>query len=43
MITKEKALRRCWWHVSITVNIVSTRRLQVALCVPNDSFRHITA
>ena len=38
-----KALQRCWRQVSITVNIVSTKRLPAALCVQNDSFRQITA
>ena len=34
--------RDCWRQVSITVSIVSTKRLPGALCVPKDSFRQIT-
>jgi len=30
-------------QVSITVNMVSTKRLPPALCVPKESFRQITA
>ncbi len=32
-----------WRQVSIPVHSVSTNRLTAALCVPNDSFRQITA
>jgi hypothetical protein len=38
-----KALRRCWRQVSITVSIVSTKRLPLALCVPKESLRQMTA
>jgi len=38
-----KALRRCWRQVSMTVSIVSTKRLPPALCVPKESLRQITA
>ena len=34
--------RDCWRQVSITVRIVSTKRLPRGLCVPNDSFRQMT-
>ena len=37
------ALRRCWRQVSMTVSIVSTKRLPPALCVPKESFRQMTA
>ena len=43
LVTKAKALRRCWRQVSITVSMVSTKRLPLALCVPKESFRQITA
>ena len=42
-VTKAKRLRSCWRQVSITLSMVSTNRLPAALCVPNDSFRQITA
>jgi hypothetical protein len=32
-VMNAKALRRCWRHVSITVSIVSAKRLPAALCV----------
>ena len=36
-------LRCCWRQVSITVSMVSTKRLPCALCVPKESLRQITA
>jgi hypothetical protein len=43
VVRYRKLLRDCLWQVSTTVRIVSTKRLPFALCVPNDSFRQITA
>lgn len=42
-VRNKKTLRRCWRQVSITVSIVSTKRLPPALCVPNESLRQMTA
>jgi hypothetical protein len=41
--TNDNTLRFRWRHVSTTLNSVSTKRLPLALGVPNDSFRQITA
>jgi hypothetical protein len=38
-----RSLRLRWGAITITVSIVSTKRLPFALCVPNDSFLQMTA
>ena len=43
VVRYSKALRCCWRQVSITVSIVSTKRLPAAFCVPKESLRQITA
>ncbi len=43
LIRYSKEFLDCLWQVSTTVRIVSTKRLPLALLVPNDSFRQITA
>ena len=42
-VSQSNTLRSCRRQVSITVNSRSTNRLPAADCVPNDSFRQITA
>lgn len=42
-VRSSKLLRDCRWQVSTTVRMVSTKRLPPVLCVPNDSFRQMTA
>lgn len=42
-VRKVRTSRCCWRQVVTTLSSVSTNRLPDALCVPNDSFRQITA